>query len=125
MRVTKIMKDHITETINKYYAPMINAIGKDYQEESKMINGKLEEIREQAQADAEKILANYPGYDTGYDNNKIFTYRSVSNYDKSNAINIARRALTNEKNEAIKNILLELDLGADKATFTKLLEKFQ
>lgn len=124
MKVTKIMRDHVTETINKYYAPMINAIGKDYQEESKMINGKLEEIRKQAQADAEKILANYPGYNTGYDN-KIFTYRSVSNYDKSNAINIARRNLTNEKNEAIKNILLELDLGADKAAFTKLLEKFQ
>lgn len=129
MRVTKRIEEYISRTLNDKAQAQIDAIWEPSRQERKDIEEQFLAIMANAEAKAQELLAQYPQYTVKarYSNpeGRIFTYGETLNfkpgYDREMAEETDR--IRKAKNEAVNSIILELELGGDKAMLEKLLNE--
>ena len=129
MRVTKRIEEYISRTLNHKAQSKIDEIWGPSHEECKQIKESLEAILAEANDKAQKLLAQYPQYTIksryGHPEGVAFSYNDClgfkPGYDRELAEETAR--IRNASREAVENIILELELGGDKAMLEKLLNE--
>lgn len=130
MRVTKRIEEYILRTLHNKSQAKIDALWEPSHKERMAIREELEVVLAEANAKAKAILEKYPKYtiQTKYSNpNSIaFTTNFGDLYFKPGY----DRELTEETDrirkaskEAGESIILELELGGDKAMLEKLLNE--
>ena len=130
MRVTKRIEEYILRTLHNKSQSKIDALWEPSHKERMAIREELEVVLAEANAKAKAILEKYPKYtiQTKYSNpNSIaFTTNFGDLYFKPGY----DRELTEETDrirkaskEAGESIILELELGGDKAMLEKLLNE--
>lgn len=137
MKVTKIIREYIEEKINAKYRPLIKATedkyrdaNDEYQEVVKAVREKLEiYVREEFR----KALAEYytpEGLEDlipadikkrGDLVNTPYSYNSRTKH--AEALDKELNALRTKRNQAIKNVLIGLELGGTKKDLDRLLEE--
>ena len=129
MRVTKRIEEYISRTINSKAQSKIDEIWEPSHKEQKQIKEQLKAILDEANSKAQELLAQYPQYiiKSGYSNPKglAFSYNNdlgfKPGYDRELAQETER--IRKASKEAVENIILELELGGDKAMLEKLLNE--
>lgn len=129
MRVTKRIEEYILRTLNDKAQAKIDDIWAPSREEREQIKENLEAILAEANKKAEELLAQYPQYTikTRYSNphGVAFYYNDYLDfkpgYDRELAEETDR--IRKASKEAGNNIILELELGGDKAMLEKLLNE--
>lgn len=132
MKVTKIVREYITETVNNKYQPLIDAVNEKYAG----CEDKVAEIKEQTRKELNEMVR------------KVFRERLAPFYTEealetlmgerylvdspsswrvctteAQKRNDETEKLTNERDTAIKNILITLELGGTKADLDRLLSE--
>ena len=129
MRVTKRIEEYILRTLNDKAQAKIDDIWAPSREEREQIKENLEAILAEANKKAEELLAQYPQYTikARYHNPEgvAFAYNDYLDfkpgYDRELAEETDR--IRKASKEAGNNIILELELGGDKAMLEKLLNE--
>lgn len=133
MKVTKIVREYIVDSVNAKYQPIIDAINAKYSGAKE----ECEKVREQTRVELNKIAMNMyrerlaPFYDEeemkysfDRDINLIYDplrYNSRTIKEKKRDEEIAK--ISKEKEDTIKNILITLELGGTKADLDRLLSE--
>lgn len=127
MRVTKTIKEYINEKVENAYAAKRAALpklDKDFDEKMEQCRKALETLCKGWEEEAKKVCADY-GFlpDTDW---KDRPYRLVSltyNYGNNvrKAIREAEVALNDEVHKAAQDIIVELELGGDRAKLDAML----
>ena len=129
MRVTKRIEEYISRTINNKAQSKIDKIWEPSNKEKEQIREQLKVILDEANRKAEELLAQHPQYiiKSRYSNPKglAFSYNDdlgfKPGYDRELAEETAR--IRKASKEAVENIILELELGGNKAMLEKLLNE--
>ena len=127
MRVTKRIEEYISRTINSKAQSKIDEIWEPSHKEQEQIREQLKAILDEANHKAEELLAQHPQYTmkNRYSSNAAFCSNDClgfkPGYDRELAEETAR--IRNASREAVENIILELELGGDKAMLEKLLNE--
>lgn len=127
MRVTKRIEEYISRTINNKAQSKIDEIWEPSHKEQKQIKEQLNAILAEANRKAEELLAQHPQYTmrTRYSSNAAFYANDYLDfkpgYDRELAQETAR--IRKASKEAVENIVLELELGGDKAMLEKMLNE--
>ena len=129
MRVTKRIEEYILRTLHNKAQSKIDEIWKPSRTEREQIKENLKVILAEANRKAEELLAQYPQYTlkTRYGNPEgvAFSYDErlefKPGYDRELAEETDR--IRNASKEAGESIILELELGGDKAMLEKLLSE--
>ena len=129
MRVTKRIEEYISRTINNKAQSKIDEIWEPSHEECKQIKENLKAILAEANDKAQELLAQHPQYVIksryGYPEGMAFSYNDnlgfKPGYDRELTEETTR--IRNASREAVENIILELELGGDKAMLEKLLNE--
>lgn len=127
MRVTKTIKDYINEKVEAAYAAKRAALpklDKDFDDKLEQCQKALQTLRKGWEEEAKKVCADY-GFtpDTDW---KDRPYQLVSiSYGYGNnvrkAIREAEAALNDEVHKATQDIIVELELGGDRAKLDAML----
>ena len=131
MKITKLIKEYVAEQVAAKYPE--TELEKQYTKEIKNITNKTEELNKKIK-DYALDLCKQANKDLGIDDwaasdqLHISPYGGTSiSYGYNNIYDIKRRALCNDRkekiNEAVKNILVNLELGATKAELDEMLKK--
>lgn len=122
MRVTKLIREYVEKSVNAVYEPKIKAIGVEYQVRKKILNKQLDDLIEQADANAKKMIAD-AGFEIRYCGNYfIRDYGDVYIKELEDEIGVKRNALYAEMREKINDILLNLELGATRAELDEMIK---
>ena len=122
MRVTKLIREYVEKSVNAVYEPKIKAIGVEYQERKETLNKQLDDLVEQADASAKKMIAD-AGFELRYNRDCfIQSYGSVCIKKLEDENNAKRNALHAEMREKINDILLNLELGATRAELDEMIK---
>lgn len=111
MRVTKVIKEYVEREVFAKFQPRLAAIGKEYRKEQDELDRRLSELRSETEARAREIAASL-GFEL---NNGCFDKTRATSYWKKSvveAINAERNEVTARRQEAIDNILINLEIGA-------------
>lgn len=124
MRVTKIVREHIEDKINKLYQPTLDKISKEV--ESLQDTGRNE--KDKLKPKAEKVMRDFlkkEGFITKDDSSVLSFYwvQPKDIVDKVEKLELKKQELKTKRDNTIMSILLELELGGDKNTLDMLLEK--
>ena len=124
MRVTKLVREHIEDKINKLYQPTLDKISKEV--ESLQDDGRFE--RDKLKSKAEKFMRDFlekEGFTTKDDSSVLSFYwvQPKEIADKIDKLVLKKQELKTKRDNTIMSILLELELGGDKNTLDMLLEK--
>ena len=132
MRVTKIMREYITETIKNKYQPLVDAIEKKYAGADERVKEVKQQTREELNDVALKLFRERlaPFY-TPEDLDKLLDDCHLVSTPSDWAappIQCKKRAeemakARDERDAAIKNILITLELGGTKADLDRLLNE--
>lgn len=122
MRVTKLIRDYVEKTIETkilYGEPV-----QTYKRESKALSDLRDQLEEKIDAYAKELLANVSNLPEGFtitrSHNCVFNSSSW-NSPMHIASNAEERRVREKRQEAVENILLELELGATKADLERLI----
>lgn len=130
MRVTKRIEEYILRTLNNKAQSKIDTLWEPSRKERKAIREELEVVLAEANAKAEAILEKYPQYtiQNRYSNPNKIAFTTNFNelyfkpgYDREMAEETDR--IRKASKEAGESIILELELGGDKAMLEKLLNE--
>ena len=129
MRVTKRIEEYILRTLHNKAQSKIDEIWAPSREERDNIEEQFLAIMANAEAKAQELLAQYPQYTVKarYSNpeGNIFTYNETLSfkpgYDRELVEETDR--IRKASKEAGESIILELELGGDKAMLEKLLNE--
>ena len=123
MRVTKLVREHIEDKINKLYQPTLDKISKEV--ESLQDDGRTE--RDKLKSKAEKFMRDFlekEGFTTKDSSVLSFYWVQPKEIaDKIEELSLKKQELKTKRDNTIMSILLELELGGDKNTLDMLLEK--
>lgn len=112
MKVTKLIKEYITEQIEEKYRTAYNQIGQEYQAARKQYNDEIKALEQETIAKAKAIAAKY---DLKYSENSyqpiVKISNNASNNEKYSEMNNRQLELHQKKEAAIKDILIGLELG--------------
>ena len=129
MRVTKRIEEYIIRTLNNKAQSKIDEIWGPSHKEQEQIKEQMKVILDEANRKAEELLAQYPQYiiKSRYSNPKglAFSYNDDLGFKPGYDLELAEETARIRKasKEAIENIILELELGGDKAMLEKLLNE--
>lgn len=129
MRVTKRIEEYISRTLNSKAQSKIDEIWEPSHEEQEQIKEGFEAILAEANDKAQKLLAQYPQYTIksryGHPENMAFSYNNCLGFKPGYDLELVKETtrIRNACREAIENIVLELELGGDKAMLEKLLNE--
>ena len=122
MRVTKLIREYVEKSVNAVYEPKIKAIGVEYQVRKKILNKQLDDLVEQADASARKMIAD-AGFELRYNRNHfIQSCGDVFIKELEDENGAKRNALYAEMREKIDDILLNLELGATRAELDEMIK---
>ena len=122
MRVTKLIREYVEKTITAkmpYGEPV-----QVYNRESKALSDLCEQLEEKVDAYAKELLASVDDLPEGFSitRNNFHVFSSSSwNSPMHIASNAEERRVREKRQEAVDNILLELELGATKADLERLI----
>lgn len=125
MRVTKAIREYIEGKVNDIYKPRYNALRADYDAKKNAAQKELEAARERWEAEAKAIVAAHGlSVDTHYNSDAPWDlvnidcrYGDAEWRPVSAAIDKARA----EKNAAIQNIIVEMELGGNREKLESML----
>ena len=127
MRVTKRIEEYISRTINNKAQSKIDEIWEPSHKEQEQIKEQLKAILDEANHKAEELLAQHPQYimKNRYGSNAAFYSNDYlgfkPGYDRELAEETGR--IRKASRAAVENIILELELGGDKAMLEKMLNE--
>ena len=122
MRVTKLIRDYVEKTIETkiLYGEPVQV----YKRESKALSDLRDQLEEKVDAYAKELLASVSNLPEGFtitrSHNCVFNSSSW-NSPMHIAYNAEERRVREKRQEAVENILLELELGATKADLERLI----
>lgn len=122
MRVTKIIREYVTKTITEkmpYGEPTIN-----YKQHCQALNDLTSQLNERMEAYAEELLASVGNLPEGFTIKKShwsFFESSSWNSPMHTAASAHEREVRENRERAIENILVELELGGTKADLERLI----
>ena len=127
MRVTKLIREYVEETINGIYEPLIKNCDGDYYEKKKEVEKILEKLADEFDVAAKKIIKeNGFSIDSWDDREKtIITYTCNFGNKEYMPILEKRRKLRDEKKQKVQDILVNLELGGTKAELDEMLKKIK
>ena len=123
MRVTKIIREYVEETVNGIYNPIINNCSKGYSEKKNELEDILEKMADEFDAAAKKIIKEH-GFTINSWNGEekhIVSYTCNFGEKEYRPILEERRKLRDEKAQKIQDILVNLELGGTKAELDEML----
>ena len=127
MHVTKRIEEYISRTINNKAQSKIDEIWEPFHKEQEQIREQLKVILDEANRKAEELLAQHPQYTmkNRYSGNAAFYSNDYlgfkPGYDRELAEETDR--IRKASRAAVENIVLELELGGDKAMLEKMLNE--
>lgn len=126
MKVTKIVREHIEDRIDKLYQPAVNKIDDELKSLDRQIDGEQDKIKDKTK----KVVADFlkkEGFipcnkdDIGF---SLYLYSGPKGIiEKRNELKLKKQELKMKRDNTLMSILLELELGGTKETLDKLLEK--
>lgn len=127
MRVTKLIREYVEETINGIYEPLIKNCDGDYYEKKKEVEKILEKLADEFDVAAKKIIKeNGFSIDSWDDREKtIITYTCNFGNKEYMPILEKRRKLRDEKKQKVQDILVNLELGGTKAELDEMLRNIR
>lgn len=127
MRVTKLIREYVEETVNGIYEPLIKNCDRDYYEKKEEVEKILEKLADEFDAAAKKIIKeNGFSIDSWDDREKtIITYTCNFGNKEYMPILEKRRKLRDEKKQKVQDILVNLELGGTKAELDEMLKKIK
>ena len=127
MRVTKLIREYVEETVNGIYEPLIKNCDGDYYEKKKEVEKILEKLADEFDTTAKKIIKeNGFSIDSWDDREKtIITYTCNFGNKEYMPILGKRRKLRDEKKQKVQDILVNLELGGTKAELDEMLKKIK
>ena len=122
MRVTKLIREYVENSVKAVYEPKIEAVGEEYQARKRALKEQLETFIEQADASAKKMIAD-AGFEIRYNRDYfIHSYGEVYIKKLEDENGAKRNALHAEMHEKINDILLNLELGATRAELEEMIK---
>ena len=130
MRVTKLIREYVEDSVREAYAPKINACDADYRKKTDEVNKILTKMAEEFDTAAKEVIKENGlsvdiEYYRGNKEATIVSYRSSFGNKEYAAVAKEIDALVGERNEKIKEILLTLELGGTKAELDEMLKKIK
>lgn len=128
MRVTKLIREYVEDSVREMYAPKINNCGADYREKDNEVQKRIEELLKETELRAKQIVTECGlTVDKGYDDTELnlFTYYHRFGTEESRKVSEEIGKIAAERNEKIKEILLTLELGGTKAELDEMLKKIK
>lgn len=130
MRVTKLIREYVEDSVREVYAPKINACGADYRKKTDEVNEILTKMTDEFNTAAKEVIKkNGLSVDIEYGTEDkevtIVSYRSRFGNKEYSAVAKEIDTLVCERNEKIREILLTLELGGTKAELDEMLKKIK
>lgn len=127
MRVTKIIREYVEETINEIYSPIIENCSKGYSEKKNEVEDILEKMADEFDTAAKKVIKEH-GFtiNSWYGAEKHIVSYACNFGEKEYAPILAeRKKLRDEKMQKIQDILVNLELGGTKAELDEMLKNIR
>lgn len=126
MKVTKIVREHIEDKIEKLYQPAVNKIDN----EIRSLDRQVDEVKDNIKDKAKKVVIDFlkkEGFipcSEGDSGVSLYLYSGPKELvEKINELKLKRQELKAKRDNTIMDILVELELGGNKETLDSLLEK--
>jgi hypothetical protein len=125
MKVTKIVREHIEDKIEKLYQPAVDKID----DELKSLDRQIDEAKTKIKDKVNKVVVDFikkEGFipyndELGF---SLYLYSAPKELvEKRDKLKLKRQELKAKRDNTIMDILVELELGGTKETLDKLLEK--
>ena len=112
MRVTAFIRDYVTEEMKKKFQPAIDAVMPEYTELREKVTESCRQIAKRADEEA-KALCREAGMWNGADYPLIKFYHAGGIYNEELADERNKRIseLTKKRDQAVRDILLKLEIG--------------
>lgn len=128
MRVTRTIREYVEETVNNIYSPLIASCEDEYYNKRNEIENTLEKMASELDIAAKKMIKengfSIDSWDGKRENRIIISTAAFGDKEFTLFYN-KRRKLYDERNQTIKEILENLELGKTKAEFDKVLKTLQ
>lgn len=126
MRVTTIIKDYITNEVNKKYKEKLDSIPNDYQEDYDKMIDELSDFVDECNVKARLIAEKYGMLkEKDYQIIDYHTYR-LGNDERRQARRDIENELQQKKKDTVAQIILDLELGeTTKKELTEVLSKIE
>lgn len=127
MRVTKIIREYVEETVNGIYNPIIENCSKDYSIKKNEVEDILENMVDEFNAAAKKVITEH-GFTIDSWNGEekhIIGYTCNFGREEYKSITDKRNELRDEKRRKIQDILVNLELGGTKAELDEMLKNIR
>lgn len=127
MRVTKIIREYVEETINGIYDPIIGNCSKDYSEKQNEVEEILEKMVNEFDVAAKKVIKEH-GFtiNSWYGKEQhIIGYTCNFGDEEFKSVADKRNELRDEKRRKIQDILVNLELGGTKAELDEMLKNIR
>ena len=127
MRVTKIIREYVEETVNGIYDPIIGNCSKDYSEKKNEVEDILEKMVDEFNVAAKKVIKEH-GFTIDSWNGEekhIIGYTCNFGREEYKSITDKRNELRDEKRRKIQDILVNLELGGTKAELDEMLKNIR
>ena len=127
MRVTKIIKEYVEETVNGIYDPIIENCSKDYSEKKNEVEEILEKMVSEFDTAAKKVIKEHGlTINLWCGREEHIVYHTCNFGDKEyKSVTDKRNELRDEKRRKIQDILVNLELGGTKAELDEMLKNIR
>lgn len=127
MRVTKIIREYVEETVNGIYDPIIENCSKDYSEKKNEVEDILEKMVDEFNAAAKKVIKEHGFTIDSWNGEEKHIINYTCNFGKKEYGSIIdkRNELRDEKRRKIQDILVNLELGGTKAELDEMLKNIR
>ena len=127
MRVTKIIKEYVEETVNGIYDPIIQNCSKEYSEKRNEVEEILEKMVNEFDVAAKKVIKEHGFTIDSWYGREEHIVGHTCNFGKKEYESIAnkRNELRDEKRRKIQDILVNLELGGTKAELDEMLKNIR
>ena len=127
MRVTKIIREYVEETVNGIYNPIIENCSKDYSEKKNEVEEILEKMVDEFDTAAKKVIKEHGFTIDSWNEEEKHVISYTCNFGKKEYGSIVdkRNELRDEKRRKIQDILVNLELGGTKAELDEMLKNIR
>lgn len=120
MRVTKLIREYVTEEVKKAYAPKIESVFDEYHKERDYYTDLIKIVVDEAK---ERIASFLPENYTSTYHDTIISHYDIWDKERYYELREAKREIERERDEKIKDVLINLELGATRADLDKMLSE--
>jgi hypothetical protein len=127
MRVTKIIREYVEETVNEIYNPLIKNCSKDYSEKKNEVEDILGKMTKEFDAAAKKVIKEHGFTVNSWNGEEKHIVSYTCNFGEKEYVPVREknRKLNDEKRQKIQDILVNLELGGTKAELDEMLKNIR